>query len=158
MIREMLARSLAHSVSGDPWHGPSLEKLLADVDGERAAEHPVPGAHSILELVLHLGAWTGEVAARLRGRPPMDPEIGDWPEARTWDEARDRLTLSLASLLDALAEAPESRLLEKVPGERQPALGTGLTYGQMLIGVAEHHAYHGGQIAILKKALAAAKS
>ena len=32
---------------------------------------------------------------------------------------------------------------------RDPAAGTGVTYGTMIVGLATHHAYHAGQIALL---------
>jgi len=37
---------------GPMWHGPALAELVAGVSSEEAAAHPVPGAHSIWELVL----------------------------------------------------------------------------------------------------------
>jgi len=153
MIRELLARTLAHSLAGDPWHGPSLATLIADLSEEEAAAHPIPGAHSILELVLHVGSWIEETTSRLEGRAPGQPVEGDWPEPRPWHEARERLNTALASLLDVLAEMPESRLAEIAGEQREAALGTGVSYATMLVGLAEHHAYHGGQIALLKRAL-----
>jgi hypothetical protein len=41
---------------------------------------------------------------------------------------------------------------------REPALGTGVTVAAMLAGLAQHNACHGGQIAILKRALAAQRA
>jgi hypothetical protein len=72
-----LSECLARSVSGDPWHGPSLDALLGDVTPEQAAAHPVPGAHSIVEIVRHVTAWTEEVELRLRGEAPGQPAAGD---------------------------------------------------------------------------------
>jgi len=62
-----LSDDLARSVAGDPWHGPSLGTLLDDLTETEAASHPIPGAHSIAELVLHVAAWMDEVARRLAG-------------------------------------------------------------------------------------------
>ncbi len=39
--------------SDDPWHGPAIADLLADVTAGEAVAHPVPGAHSVWEIVLH---------------------------------------------------------------------------------------------------------
>ncbi len=153
MIRELLARSITQSLAGDPWHGPSFAALIADVTEPEALAHPIPGAHSILEIVLHVGSWLDESASRLEGRAPADPVDGDWPAPRPWSEARERLNTGLTCLLDVLAEIPEGRLAEVVGEQREAALGTGVTYGTMLVGLAEHHAYHGGQIALLKRAL-----
>jgi hypothetical protein len=69
-----LATDLERAVSGQPWHGPSLAMLLEGVTARDAAAHPIAGAHSIWELALHLTAWTDEVARRLGGAAPSEPE------------------------------------------------------------------------------------
>ncbi len=150
-----LAETIARSVAGDPWHGPSLTALLAGVTEAGAAARPVPDAHSILEIVLHAAAWMDEVAARLQGKAPGGPEAGDWPPACPWPAARARLDAAHARLQRALAEFPEARLGEVFGGERVAALGTGVTFEAMLVGVVEHNAYHGGQVALLRRALRA---
>ena len=154
-----IAESLRQSLAGDPWHGPSIAALLADVTPEDAISHPVAAAHSIIELVLHLAAWTQEVGSRLRGRPPALPAMGDWPAAAgdagpAWDSARRVLDEAHADLLRLVGNLPAERLDERIGDLREPALGTGVTVAAMLMGLAQHDAYHGGQIAILKRALA----
>ena len=153
MDRRTIANVLERSVAGDPWHGPSLAALLADVTADEAARRPIAGAHSIVEIVLHVAAWAEEVGARLAGGGPGDPAAGDWPSPCPWDEAHARLAAVHAGLLRRVAAFPEERLGERFGGAREPALGTGVTFAEMMIGVAEHNAYHGGQIALLKRAL-----
>ena len=46
---------------------------------ERPRLGPIPGAHTIWEIVLHLTAWTREVDRRVLGGEPRFPEEGDWP-------------------------------------------------------------------------------
>jgi hypothetical protein len=56
-VRTELARleeQLQRSFEGEAWHGPSLRETLDGVTAEEASRHPIPGAHSIWELVLHL--------------------------------------------------------------------------------------------------------
>ena len=60
--------------SGDAWHGPSLMLLLQGLVAENASKHPIGGAHSIWELVHHLGAWHKIVHQRLRGEPRKSVE------------------------------------------------------------------------------------
>ena len=153
MDKRVITAVLERSVAGDPWHGPSLAALLADMTADEAARRPIAGAHPILEIVLHVAAWAEEVGARLAGGPPGDPAAGDWPLPCPWDQAHARLAAAHAGLLRRLASFPDERLGERFGGERVPALGTGVTYAEMAIGVAEHNAYHGGQIALLKRAL-----
>lgn len=155
MTAPRLAEILRHTHSGDPWHGSSLEAIVKDVTPQEAVARPIAGAHSILELVLHLSAWAGEVAARVDGRAPAEPHEGDWPDTAgvSWTEARDRLARAHGRLLESLARVSETRLAERVGGERDAPLGSGVTVERMVLGLAEHDAYHGGQIALLKRAL-----
>jgi hypothetical protein len=160
MELEHILDSLRQSLSGDPWHGAAVATLLADVPPGDAIAHPVPGAHSIIELVLHLAAWTQEVGSRLRGNPPALPAIGDWPAwdgdaGRAWDSAQRTLDEAHADLLRFVERLPVGRLSDRIGDSREPALGTGVTVAAMLAGLAQHNAYHGGQIMILKRAMVA---
>jgi hypothetical protein len=89
---ERIAVELGQAHSGHPWHGPSRATVLADVTVEEAARRPSKNAHSIWALVLHMSAWTGEVARRLREGDAREPVEGDWPSpstpsAQAWRDA-----------------------------------------------------------------------
>ena len=158
--RTALHADLARAYDGDPWHGSSLTTLLAGVDAATAAARPIAGAHTIWELVLHLAAWAREVARRLRGSAPAEPVEGDWPAPETrqdddaWRRAREELAAAQGDALAALASCPEERLSAIAGETRDPSIGSGLTYAATASGLAQHHAYHGGQVALLKRALA----
>ncbi len=150
-----LVTLLREIYDGDPWHGPSLAAVLGGVTPEAAAARPIAGRHSIWEIVLHLAAWTREVSRRLAGGAPALPAEGDWPEVRStdagaWDDARQRLIYAHAALVDAVAKSADDRWQIRVGDLRSPALGTGTTAGEMIVGLAMHCAYHTAQIAILK--------
>jgi len=159
-----LRLAIDHAAGGDPWHGPSLAALLADVDAEAASARPIPGVRSIWEVVLHLTAWTREVVRRLDGHPPSPPEGGDWPAipegagAPAWDAARDGLAEAHRRLSTALASFPEGRLGDVVGTTRDQPLGTGVTFAAMVDGLAQHDAYHGGQLAVLWSAVRAGRA
>jgi uncharacterized damage-inducible protein DinB len=155
-----LREQLRKGYSDDPWHGPATDELLRGVAAAEAAARPVPGAHSLWEIVLHMTAWQNEVRRRLGGREPSLPEEGDWPEIgetseTAWRRDRKRLGASLAELLEVLAGFREQDLDR--PGgslsDRDPALGTGVTLRAMVHGLVQHNAYHSGQIALLRRAL-----
>jgi uncharacterized damage-inducible protein DinB len=144
--------------AGDPWYGPSRKTLLAGITHDQAASHPVPNGHSIWELVLHMTSWTREVTRRLRGAEPAAPQDGDWPplgdvSARAWEAAQAALEAAHAELVATARTMPAARWEEAVGRLREPALGTGITVGGMLVGLAQHDAYHSGQIAILRRGL-----
>ena len=136
--------------SGEPWHGPSLTKLLEDVDPLTASSVPVPHAHSILQLVLHIAAWKEIVAERMRASAPVEvtPER-NWPSSPAgeegWKQALARLDIAERDLVAAIAGFQPDRLLSPVHGKRH-------TFAVELRGITQHDAYHGGQIALLKRA------
>ncbi|HWX40682.1 MAG TPA: DinB family protein [Blastocatellia bacterium] len=142
---------LRRSFEGAAWHGPSLEEVLAGVTAEKAAAHPIPGVHSIWEIVLHITTWEDIVRRRLEGEDFDDPppEI-DWKAAvnddeHSWQAALDGLKSANLALRDAISRIDDSRLKEIIPRKNYSVY-------YMLHGVIQHDLYHGGQIAILKKA------
>lgn len=152
----MLIDELHRAFDGDPWHGPSLMDLLAGVSYTQAEARPHPDVHSIAEITAHVTSWTAEVTRRLSGHPAQDPQDGDWPVSLAasdtgWAAMALALTTAMARLVEAVAGFPESRWDDTVGDAREPSLGTGVSYEQMVHGLAQHHAYHGGQIALLKK-------
>lgn len=148
-----LEQQLRTTFAGAAWHGPAVLEVLAGVTPEQASARPIPGAHTIWELVLHLGGAYRLVLRRLRGDPrPLSPEE-DWPAVPavsldTWHEALDALKELNAEVRRALADFPAERLDEPlVSVSPYPA------YAQF-IGLTQHDLYHAGQIALLKRALA----
>jgi uncharacterized damage-inducible protein DinB len=142
----------------DPWHGPSMLDTLRGVTAQQAAAHPVPGAHSIWELVLHVTAWRREVIRRIAGATAGEPLEGDWPAVpepseENWRAALDELQRSHEDVLIAVRSMPRAQLDEPVKDARNPPLGTGLSFYTTLHGLVHHDVYHGGQISLLKKAL-----
>jgi uncharacterized damage-inducible protein DinB len=153
---DRIVDQLRREYDGDPWHGSPLLSILDGVTAAQAAARPVPGAHSIWEIVLHLTAWKGEVRRRLTGAPAGEPEEGDWPDVgqpsdERWTEARARLQNAQDQLIAAIDELPESRLFEPTNDQRDRPLGTSVTHYELLHGLVQHDVYHAGQIAIVKK-------
>jgi len=140
----------------DAWYGPSLADTLAGVNAQMAAKRALKGAHTIWELVLHMTSWTREVARRLRDGDARMAEMGDWPEMRetsenAWRAALGDLDAAHREVVEALRSFPAERLADRVGQSRDAPLGSGVSFAAMLRGLAQHDAYHSGQIAILKK-------
>ena len=150
-------KQLRRMKEGRAWHGPSLDEAVAGVTFELAERRLAPGSHSIYELTHHVGAWTGEVLARLRGRAAQLPDEGDWPAdpptPERWDAAKTRLDETHAALLREIGTLDEARLAERVASSDDPALGGGTTVLGMLHGLVQHDAYHVGQIILIRRAL-----
>jgi len=143
---------LHRAYEGPAWHGPALREILADVTYQTAARRPIPGAHTIWELVLHLTVWISVPTRRIAGAEiPTLPPDQDWPAAPEptdsgWDQALDRLAQAQRALEAEVRKLTDDRLREQVLGEVPYSIYT------MLHGVVQHNLYHAGQIAILRKA------
>jgi uncharacterized damage-inducible protein DinB len=152
-----IADQLARAFAGDPWWGPSTRDVLRGLDAGQAAYRPLPQAHTIWEIALHMTAWNREVLRRLRTGVSREPEDGDWlaqPEAteENWRGTVLRLKESFHELLDAAAAFPASRLDEVLGDERDRPLGSGVTFYVLLHGLVQHVVAHTAQMSLLKKA------
>jgi uncharacterized damage-inducible protein DinB len=148
---ERLEAQLRHSFDGPAWHGPSVMEVLQDITPEQAAAHPLSGAHSIWELMLHLAATYRLVLRRLeRNDAPLTP-AEDWPAvpAPTASNWRDAIS-SLQQLNQQLRSAVLGFSAERLD---QPLASEPYTAYTQFIGVTQHDLYHAGQIALLRKGL-----
>jgi uncharacterized damage-inducible protein DinB len=154
---DALRHDLHQVYEGDPWHGSSITAVLEGIDAETASSRPIPGAHNIWELVLHMAVWTREVASRVRGADAKNPPE-DWPVPRpgggeaAWKSAKTDLAVAQKELEDAVGALKPDDLVRWVGDQRDPSLGGGLTVGTSIRGLLQHHTYHQGQIALLKRA------
>ena len=144
-----IADQLRRAFEGSAWHGPALLELLEDVDAATAAAKPLPGVHSIWELVLHVAAWDGAGLKRLGGKKCQLKGPANFPPVRNRSEAAWRDAVAVAkrtheALVQTAAELSDARLRDRVPGKRYD-------FYYMLHVIAQHELYHAGQIAILKK-------
>jgi uncharacterized damage-inducible protein DinB len=145
-----LARHLERTVTGPMWHGPALTEVLGGVDAKRARARPVAGAHSIWEIVLHVTAWADIARQRIKGEATGDPSAEqDWPPVSDadadWPRAVERLNESHRQLAADARPLDDAQLDALVPGLEY-------TVHVLLHGIVEHGTYHGGQIALLKRA------
>ena len=144
-----LVEELRILARGDAWHGPSLDEMLAEVSPATAAARPVPKAHTIWELVLHLTGWTDVFRRRLEGTAVEEPEQGDYPAvpprtAAAWAEAKSGLFAAHDELVARVVRLSSADLDAPVPGRGFPA--------RFLVrGAIRHTVYHSGQIGLLRK-------
>ena len=138
---------------GEAWHGPALMEILADVDAATATAHPISTGHSIWELVLHLAAWEQVIIIRIvEGRAVTlsdEKNFGhiEHVSEAAWRQAVETLQRNHQELIKIVSQLNESQLTDPVPGKDYNILF-------MLNGAVQHAAYHGGQIALLKRARA----
>jgi len=141
---------LSRAFEGDAWHGPSVLEVLKGVTATQAAAKPIPGAHSIWEIVVHIGVWEDVARRRLSGELVDPTAEEDWPPVRdtgeaAWAATLERLRAGHAGLRRVVAKLSDARLKETVPGAEY-------TCYFLAHGAIQHDLYHAGQIALLRKA------
>lgn len=147
---DRLDDQIRRSLEGEAWHGPSVLETLAGVSAEQAAGHPIPGAHSIWEIVLHISSDYDLVLRRLNGDGRPYTAAEDWPACpepigEKWQNTIEELKLLNTKLRQAVRDFPVERLDEPLVS------GVPYTAYTQFIGVTQHNLYHAGQISLLKR-------
>ena len=147
---ERIEQQLKLAFEGGAWHGPGVLETLEGVNAQQAAAHPVAGAHSIWELVVHIAAWEDACRRRLGGDRADLTADEDWPPIIDITEAAWAITKAALieghhKLRESIAFLTEARLDEPIVEGMSSVYVT-------IHGVIQHGLYHAGQIAILKKA------
>jgi uncharacterized damage-inducible protein DinB len=149
---DRIDEQLRLSFEGGAWHGPAVLEALDGIGAEAACAHPISGAHSAWEMVLHLGGTYGLVLRRLRGDSRQLTPEEDWPpvvstSADSWRET----VRALHGLNEELRRAVRGFSAERLdaPLVAEPPY----TAYTQFIGITQHNLYHAGQIVLLKRAL-----
>ncbi len=140
--------------SGQGWHGgPTPVGALRGVTAEQACWKPALRRKSIWALTLHITYWKYAVRRLLDGsergafprRPSNWPESPARPDQQSWTADLALLRQEHQRLAQAAASLDPALLSRRPPTSRR------WTYGQLLVGIAMHDAYHTGQIQLLKR-------
>jgi uncharacterized damage-inducible protein DinB len=147
---EGIVDQLQRSLEGDAWQGASIREILEGVTAREAAAHPIRGGHSMWELVCHLTAWVRAVHSRVLGKVAEPEGDADWPPVRdtsehAWTAAFEDLRRSQSELMATLKTLGDRDLNLPVPNRDYDR-------AHLLHGLIQHHAYHAGQMSLLKRA------
>lgn len=153
-----LSRLLAEGIEPRPgrryWHGgPSVVGALRGVTVEHALWRPGPRRTCIWELGLHIAYWNDAVRCRIDPRSPRDfdrrpanwPRLPATPDAKAWREDQARIAEAHRRLAEAAAQVSPVHYHRRPPGANK------WTYGELILGIGQHDAYHTGQIQLLKR-------
>jgi DinB superfamily len=151
-----IADQLTSTLNGEAWYGDSLREILKDVTAAQALAHPIPSAHSIWELVLHVEAWCKLADGAMRGIAipawaTMPKEL-DWPPVvdngqQAWQRAVASFFATHVRLVEAITGFADDHLDSTVPGRTY-------NFYRLFQSMTQHAVYHAGQIALLKKSFA----
>lgn len=144
--------------NGDAWHGSPIKAVVEGITSEQACVRLAPGVHTVWELLLHMTAWEGEVARRLKTGEMQMPEEGDWQAVSdtsetVWQSALQHYDRVHAALEQEIECLTDDRLDTVLGTPRIRETGAGVSIYVLLHGVIQHSIYHAGQIALLKKVI-----
>lgn len=136
-------------LSGEPWHGDAIWQVLDGISPQQAAARPIPDFHTIWELVMHMSFWEAVAAKRLSGQKAGLIEELNFPAMpapteENWRKTLDEFRAGNRAFREALSELDAAKVDELTAARKRTF------YGEAH-GILEHHIYHIGQIAMLKK-------
>ena len=145
------SRQLAQVYDGRPWYGDSLLQKLEQIGPKEAFATPVPGAHSIAQIVAHMITWRTVLTGRLSLKNEYHNTVTvgdeqDWPstaalQAKGWQKLLKELADNQVELLRLLGSTDEA-LLDETYAEAA-------TYRSLIERVIQHDVCHIGQIGLL---------
>lgn len=150
---ELFARTITPR-HGRAWHG-GVTPLgaLRGVTARQARWIPAGYRHSIWALTLHLAYW--KYAIRRHLEPETIPRFprgpSNWP--RVPSPANDAAWKQDVALLRSEQDRFDAALrsLDPMRLDRKPPGGRKWTYGDLILGVLAHDAYHVGQVQLIKR-------
>jgi hypothetical protein len=158
MQEETLRQALATLLLGGEAHAPTKE-VIQGFSADWAADRLAGAAHTGWELLEHLRIAQWDILEFATNPGHMSPAWpqGYWPEsdapadAREWDR-------SVRSFLDGLQKAQDIATDRSVDLFVAFPHGTGQTMLRELLLIADHNAYHLGQLLCLQRALETLKA
>jgi len=139
------------TMTGEAWYGDPVWKILEGIDARCAAANILPEVHTIWQLVMHMAFWEDVAIRRFRGPVSSEEEeSGNFPDTPApdedaWQQTLQRFRTSNDALRTALSRLDPATLDQNTPGRQK-------SFRWEAVGVIQHHIYHAGQIALLKKA------
>ncbi len=145
----LLLDALDEAFDKKSWHGPNLRGSIRGLSAEAAAWRPLPGRHSIWEIVLHAAYWKYTVWRRLTGqkRGSFSMPGSNWfarpagMSGTAWKQDVEVLSAQHRALRQAVA-----------------GLSSAGDKAHLIRGIAAHDLYHAGQIQLLKRLRAASST
>jgi uncharacterized damage-inducible protein DinB len=148
-----IAYQLASTINGEAWYGDSVREILNGITAGQAKARPIPNAHSIWEIVVHVNAWINFFSGAIQGTPiptwSTMPKEMDWPlvkdtSEQAWKQAVTTFFDEHLRLVKTIKSFGDERLEVIVPGRTY-------NFYRLFQSATQHAVYHSGQIALLKK-------
>lgn len=139
--------------NGEPWFGRSVYAILEEVDTSKVYIKPGNTEHSLIELLYHMLTWAEFTLKRIEKDPIQDLAVFekmDWreidPAVHNWEKGLAEFKSINEKIVQLLNKKDDEFLKETVDYRTY-------NFGVLLKGLIQHHIYHLGQIAYVKKLL-----
>lgn len=144
-------RQFEQLYSGGSWQDESFEAKLQDITNETAFTQPLPGVHSIAEIIWHSLYWRTVLIKIMEGNDRYKDETAEkynflpveTLKQQGWNHLWNEWKKSQEQIIQYLSEKTDRYLEEKGPGK------TDREY--IVEGIVQHDIYHLGQIGLIKK-------
>jgi hypothetical protein len=155
---KLLRKHLANALSGRGAHL-DWKESFAGIPPKLRGVRPSGAQHSLWELLEHMRIAQWDILEFSRDPKHVSPDwpAGCWPKspeppsAKAWEQSMKLFTRDLAEMQKLVAN-PKTDLFAKIPH------GTGQTILREALLVADHNAYHLGQVVLVRRLLGAWKS
>jgi hypothetical protein len=150
-LTEHLAKSIENLYHGNPWIEVTYSEQLKRIDARQAVKR-LGESNCIWQIVSHIVFWHQRAQRFIYNEPPeQDGDLPDFylPEnhgEENWQHTIHRLEHSFQQMAAAIRSFPGTELFDTFPGTEHIAI-------YYLQGLAEHDAYHLGQITLMGKYL-----
>jgi uncharacterized damage-inducible protein DinB len=148
-IQSIIA-NLQSVLSGEPWYGEPVYKILEDAGKTDVFKHPAETQHSQIEILYHMLTWSEFTLNSIQQKEKdliENIEALDWrvinPKEHTWENGVALLKESNKNIIELLQASDDNSLDDSINLRK---------YNKrfLLNGLIQHHIYHIGQIAYLK--------
>ena len=140
--------SLKETLQDEPWYGQPVMAILNDIDPSIAFKKPSEASHSLVELLYHMITWTEFTVKRLEKDQTDNSDALDWrkidPKEHTWEKGLLEFKTANDRIIELL-ESKEDSFLEEEADFRK------YNFRTLVNGLIQHHIYHLGQVAYIKK-------
>lgn len=148
-----IIRQLREVQSGKIWIGTNFDKKLQSISEEEAFRRPVPGLHSVAEIISHLTTWRKETILKIRtGKGSIsDSDESNWlSNEKLREKGWKKIHIEYQNSLDEITELLESKEDDFLQYEYYDTDFKGnYPYLFVIEGMLHHDIYHLGQLGII---------
>jgi uncharacterized damage-inducible protein DinB/heme-degrading monooxygenase HmoA len=146
-------RQLERTHHGKNWLDENFAEKLKSVTEAEAFEAPVPGVHSVAEILWHCIYWRTVLIQHLRGNTTYRDETVDQFNFLPMEELRKKGWAGMQREMDETQSSLIQLMGEKTDRFLEREYKPGYTYEYIVEGIIQHDIYHLGQIGLVLKIL-----